>query len=94
MPQDDVLAYAWFNLATAGGDEEARKVRDRLFGCDGGDRRLGLAFAFLDSEGRRGERRVGQRRFGQWVRLGLASRTSSIARLALVVASTGAVGLQ
>ncbi len=28
VPQDDVLAYMWFNLAAAQGYENAKKLRD------------------------------------------------------------------
>ncbi len=32
VPQDDVLAHMWFNLAAAQGHEDARKFRDKLAG--------------------------------------------------------------
>ena len=30
VPQDDVLAYAWWNLATAQGHERANEYKDQL----------------------------------------------------------------
>ena len=30
MPQDDVLAYMWWNLAAAQGNEDAQEDKDRI----------------------------------------------------------------